>query len=374
MDIFRMFLSVGMAGMFTFLTGCSGAAHQDRSRPLAVVEEDGTVHVRSFDLQLSRLSSKEARQAFVELHHSPKAAQPYTTDQLASFRQALDQRWEHLAEHVKVLYPVDVEERRIAGVRTLIITPKGGVSPSNRDRVLIELHMGGFAVGARNGGLLDGIPVASRGKIRVVAVDYRLAPENHYPVATDDVVAVYKELLKDHRPENIGIYGSSIGGLLASEAVARLLQQKAPGPGAIGILCSSADASFEGDSLHTIGPLTGMEDPGSVAPSPGNLPFTFRDYFGGVDLADPQVSPARSLEVLAHFPPTVILTSTRAFELSSAVYSHSRLVQAGVQADLHVWDGLEHCFFPNYPDLPESRDAMEVVARFFDQQLGRERR
>ena len=74
--------------------------------------------------------------------------------------------------------------------------------------------------------------------------------------------------------------------------------------------------------------------------------------------------------MLARFPPTLVVTGTRAFELSSAVYTHSRLVKAGVHAELHVWEGMFHGFFYN-PDVPESRDCLDVIASFFRHKLGR---
>jgi len=92
-------------------------------------------------------------------------------------------------------------------------------------------------------------------------------------------------------------------------------------------------------------------------------------YFSNVDPKDPLVSPINSPEILAKFPPTLIITGTRAMELSTAVYTHSQLVKLGVGAELHVWEGLFHGFFYN-PDVPESRDAYDVIVKFFDRHLG----
>ena len=67
---------------------------------------------------------------------------------------------------------------------------------------------------------------------------------------------------------------------------------------------------------------------------------------------------------------TLIVTATRGFELSRAVDRHNQLVKHGVDAPLHVWDGLFHGFFYN-PDVPESRDCYDVIVRFFDHHLTR---
>ena len=63
-----------------------------------------------------------------------------------------------------------------------------------------------------------------------------------------------------------------------------------------------------------------------------------------------------------------MITGTRAFEMSAAVNTHKELVKAGVDADLHIWDGLGHAFFYD-PALPESREAFDVMTRFFTRYL-----
>lgn len=93
-------------------------------------------------------------------------------------------------------------------------------------------------------------------------------------------------------------------------------------------------------------------------------------YLMHADPHDPLAFPVRSKEVLAKFPPSLLIGSTRDFALSSVVHTHTLLVQQGVEAELHVWEGLGHAFFMD-PDLPQSRDLYGVVVKFFDKNLGR---
>ena len=95
-----------------------------------------------------------------------------------------------------------MQETSIAGVRTDVIIPLT-MPEANRGRVLINLHGGGFV--SDSGSLVEGVPIANLTKIKVVSVYYRLAPENPFPAAVDDVVAVYRELLKTYNPRAIGI-------------------------------------------------------------------------------------------------------------------------------------------------------------------------
>src|SRR5690606_17957433 len=166
---------------------------------------------------------------------------------------------------------------------------------------------------------------AAIGRIRVVSLDYRQGPKHRFPAASEDVASAYRELLKDHRAEDIGIYGCSAGGMLTGMAVAWFQQHSLPRPGAVGVLCAGMTLSsngFGGDAAYTTASIGESRNPprspGSSAPSAAPLP-----YLAGVSTSDPLAAPASSPQVLARFPPTLIVSGTRAFDLSSAVHTHA---------------------------------------------------
>ena len=122
----------------------------------------------------------------------------------------------------------------------------------------------------------------------MIAVDYRQGPEHVFPAATDDVVAVYKELLKTYPAANIGIYGCSAGGMLTGEVVARLIKDSVELPGAIGTFCGSI-APLGGDSSYVAPALSG--DPVGSGP----ISITERlPYFKNASADDPLVIPSNS--------------------------------------------------------------------------------
>src|SRR3984885_9082724 len=86
-------------------------------------------------------------------------------------------------------------------------------------------------------------------------------------------------------------------------------------------------------------------------------------YFGSSEIKDPMPSPAFSTPDMAKFPLPLVITGTRDELLSDAVYTHTQLVKAGVDAELHVWEGMRHCFL-YWPDPPESREAWQVIVNF----------
>jgi acetyl esterase/lipase len=83
------------------------------------------------------------------------------------------------------------------------------------------------------------------------------------------------------------------------------------------------------------------------------------------------VSPIESFATLAKFPPTLLITGTRDFAFSGALYTDTQLSKLGVDSELHVWEGLFHGFFYK-ADVPESKDAFNVMIRFFDRHLAKD--
>lgn len=343
------------------------AAAHAADMPSVAIDPDGTVHAPAMEVPVSDLLSPEARAYVAE--HLQQMQQP----DLLVQHDGVPVFMEGYLARQKALFAPRRDDVVIAGVHAYDYRPKDGVSAKNQRRVLINLHGGGFSGCFPGCAELESMPIAALGHIRVVSLDYREGPEHRFPAASEDVAAVYRELLKTYPAQNIGLYGCSAGGMLTGMSVAWFQTHGLPRPGAIGIFCAGATMSgggFGGDSDFVAGPIGDARLPAPATRQPSGTALSPLPYFAGADPHDPLVVPAASDKVLAGFPPTLIVTGTRGFELSSAVYTHSRLVKEGIDAELHVWEGLFHGFFYN-PDVPESRDCYDVMVTFFDRHLGR---
>ncbi len=278
----------------------------------------------------------------------------------AAVSQTLEQRrhgtdvWQNHAGDVSAqIYPVHRSEGTIAGVPVRIITPVAGTDP---DHVLLNIHGGGF--NSDSGSWTETIPLANLTKMKVVAVLYRLAPEHPFPAGLDDVVAVYKELLKSYKPAHIAIYGTSAGAILTGEVAIRLRQLHLPLPGALGIFSGMGDFSRVGDSwaMYALQGLSGHLEP----PSPG---VHDGEYVGSTDPHDPVLSPL--FADLRNMPPTLFITSGRDLLLSGTTILDRAFLRAGNDnAQLAVFEGLPHAFW-NDANLPESKEADQMMAHFF---------
>jgi epsilon-lactone hydrolase len=321
----------------------------------ATFDPDGTAHLTRV-VPMPATISPEAQTWLESLAHSTPG--PET---LAERRARTDEWRAKDSAEARKLYPVHVQEATMAGVRTDVITPLA-MPDENRSRVLINLHGGGF--NSDSGSLIEGVPISNLTKMKVVSVYYRLAPENPFPAAVDDVVAVYKELLKTYKPRSIGIFGTSAGAILTAEVTVRLKQMGLPLPGALGIFSMLADFSRVGEARQLF-TLNGF--PGQLQPTDTNhLPDD--QYVGKIDRKDPVLSPFYA--DLRGMPPSLLVTSTRDLLLSDTAIFHRALLRAGSDSQLVVFEALPHAFWYHF-QLPETIEALAVMARFLNEKVSK---
>ena len=338
--------------MAAALVSVAGLAQQQTDS--STIAPDGTATVTRV-VPVPKTVSPEAQAMLARVVSD--ANMPQTLEQ----RRTGTDKWQAGAGEVsKKLYPANVTEATIAGVPVRVVTPLT-IPREKRDRVLINLHGGGF--NSDSGSLTETIPLANLTGTKVIAVLYRLAPEHPFPAGLDDAIAVYKEMLKTYKPKHIGIYGTSAGAILTAEVTAKIKQLGLPMPGATGVFSGMGDFARAGDStaMYALSGLSGYLAP--PKPGPGHF-----EYIGSTDPTDPILSPVYS--DLTGFPPTLFITSGRDLLLSGTTILHRAYLRAGVDAQLVVFEALPHAFWNN-PELPESKEADGLMAKFFDTHLGK---
>ncbi len=325
--------------------------------------EDGVVHVPAFDLPSSEFLSPEALAA-QKMRAKMPAGVPRSDIPIEMMRKGLTAMLAPQVAGMQKMYPVDIAEQSVAGIPVRVVTPKD--KPWDKKRVLINLHGGAFSMCWESCSLLESIPVSWVGGYKVVSVNYRMGPEAKHPAALEDVEKVYRELLKTYKARNIGLYGCSAGGALTAESASWLPTHGLPQPGAIGIFGAGGVRFLAGDSAFISGNVSGTFPPPA---KPGQTaPDMTRGYFDGAEINGPVISPAQFPAVIAKFPPTLIITGTRAMDMSPAVFTNSQLLKAGVKSTLVVGEGMDHCYIYQ-SNLPEARDAYDVIVRFFRENL-----
>ncbi|MEH2612980.1 alpha/beta hydrolase [Bradyrhizobium sp. AZCC 1693] len=238
------------------------------------------------------------------------------------------------------------------------------ISPASTplDKAVLYFHGGGFRLGsvASHRDLIAQIAFASG--CRVLAINYRLAPEHRFPAALDDALAACGWMLdRGLKPDNIAFAGDSAGGNLVLSAMLALRERGLPLPAAAVLMSPWTDLAATGASYVS----RSEADP--IHQRPMILALA-KNYLGGQgDPYDPLVSPLYA--DLAGLPPLLIQVGDRETVLDDSVMLTDLARAAGVDVSLEVWDGMIHVFQMFGAELPEARQAIASIAGFLNRHL-----
>jgi acetyl esterase/lipase len=238
------------------------------------------------------------------------------------------------------------------------------ISPTDapQDKAILYFHGGGFRLGsvASHRDLIAQIALASG--CRVLAFNYRLAPEHRFPAALGDALAAYVWMLgRGLEPGNVAFAGDSAGGNLALATMLALRERGLPLPLSAALMSPWTDLAATGASYVS----RAEADP--IHQRPMILALA-RNYLGGQgDPCDPLVSPLYA--DLAGLPPLLIQVGDRETVLDDSVMFADKARAAGVKVELEVWDGMIHVFQMFGAELPEAHQAIASIAGFLDRHL-----
>lgn len=258
---------------------------------------------------------------------------------------------------------VTISRDTIAGVKVHRVQPTS-VAPQNLDRLFIYLHGGAYVFGGGDAAVREGAVIAAMTGLSVISVDYRMPPDHPSPAAVQDVLVVYRELLKKQSSAAIAMGGTSAGGGLTLAAVHTFKSHGLALPGALYLGTPWADLTDTSDSLHTNEGVDRM-----LLTYEGVLQACALLYAGGTDLRNPQISPVYG--DFSDFPPTYLVSGTRDMLLSDTVRVHRKMRIAGVTADLNVYEGLSHAEFATLVGAPEWQQVYGELAAFLQTHLDR---
>ncbi len=219
--------------------------------------------------------------------------------------------------------------------------------------IVLYLHGGAYAVGSVNGHRAMLARLAKACQMKVLAIDYRLAPEHPFPAALDDALTAYHWLIsQDYDPSNIVIAGDSAGGGLAIATLVSLRDDKLPLPACA--VCLSPWLNLS----HTEQKSNNNNDPFL---NPTILDVYARYYAGETDTANPLISPI--FADLQGLPPILIQVGTNEILLDQIQDFYEKARQANVEIELDCWQGMFHVF-QMFPILPETKLSMKKIAKF----------
>jgi acetyl esterase/lipase len=248
----------------------------------------------------------------------------------------------------------DIETERV-GVNGIpaewIIAPE-----SQENRVILYLHGGGYLFGSARTHRVMLAHMARAAEARVLALDYRLAPEIPFPAPVEDSVSAYRWLLAEGiSAKKMVIGGDSAGGGLAVAALVALRAVGEPMPAAGVCISAWTDMESTGQS-HT----TNAESDPSV--SKERLLKIAKVYLDGKEPTAPLASPIHA--DLTGLPPLLLQVGSIEVLLDDSTLLKSRAKAAGVSVEMEVWDDMPHVWHHYAPILPEARKAIGRIGEF----------
>ena len=233
------------------------------------------------------------------------------------------------------------------------------VAPGAADnRVLLHFHGGGYAIGHPDGYRNFNARMSEAAGARVLAADYRLAPEHPFPAALDDTLNVYKWVLaQGYQPDQVGFMGESAGGGLVFATLLAARDDAVPMPAAAVATSPWVDLANSFDS-HA---FNAEADP-MIAPTVLDA-FAAR-YLNDADPKNPLASPVYAEP--GGLPPVYILAGSTEVLLDDARFLFMNASRAGVDTTIEVAPEMPHIWPIFAYQLPEARSAITRIAAFFD--------
>jgi acetyl esterase/lipase len=236
------------------------------------------------------------------------------------------------------------------------------VPGASEDRVLLYFHGGGMVIGSPRDSRYFTVALGKATKMRVLSVDYRLAPEYPHPAGQEDCVKAYKWLLSSGiKPKNIIIGGLSAGGYYTLTTLLRLKNEETSLP--LGAICLSPATDLRLDSADDSYFENAETDP--ILADSGLTLFCIPAYLAGKDPDDPLISPITG--DLKGFPPLLIQASTCEMLYSGCKRLFEKAKDDGVDVTFETWDDVPHGFHVFGLDiLPEGEDAINHIKVFIE--------
>jgi len=251
--------------------------------------------------------------------------------------------------------PVTVTHDVTEGVAVHRVTPVES-DPRHDDHLFVYVHGGAFVLNGGEASLVEPILIAHRTGMKVLSIDYRMPPAWPAPAGTDDVMAVYRSVLRERSAHSVALGGTSGGGNMCMVTVQHAIRDGIDVPGALYLGTPGADMTETGDSVFI------NEGIDRTLVSYAHYVNAVRIYAGDLDLGDPLISPIYA--EFGGFPPTFLLTGTRDILLSATARTHIKIREAGSIADLLVYEGMAHADYAREMASPESHHAYSELNQF----------
>ncbi len=236
---------------------------------------------------------------------------------------------------------------------------------SDPDRRILYIHGGSWMAGRVEKYRPHIARIAAATSSVVLAIDYRLAPENPFPRGLEDCVTAYKWMCRNgpknkNAASSLFIMGDSAGGNLSLATLLVLKDRQINMPDAAVALSPATDMSWSSPSIK-------KNAKSDVALNAKLMPMVSYGYLQKkVDPKTPYASPL--FGDLEGLPPVLLQVGDTEILLDDAVGFVEKAKAAGVDATLEVYPDMPHVFQAFAPYLPDANQALQRIGEFIKRQ------
>jgi monoterpene epsilon-lactone hydrolase len=254
--------------------------------------------------------------------------------------------------------PVSCERVSAGGVDGEWIAPASAA----KDKAILYFHGGGFRIGSVSSHRDLIARIADASGCRVLAINYRLAPEHRFPAPLEDSLAAYGWMLDQGlKPKALALVGDSAGGNLVLATMLSLRDRGLPLPVAAVLMSPWTDLAATGASYSSRAKADPIHQRSMIL-------ALVKNYLG--DDGDPRNPLASPLYAdLAGLSPLLVQVGNRETVLDDSIMLADKAHAAGIDVELQVWDGMIHVFQMFASELVEGRQAIGSIAEFLDKHL-----
>jgi len=304
--------------------------------------------------------------AFMRLLEDPaKTLPPFPApDDVEAWEQTaarMEAQWiRKYAPYIKSVDP-RIDEISLGGVTCYDIRPRNLPDDS---KVLVYMHGGAYVIYRAGGSMLGrGVTAADKWKVRVVSIDFSLAPRRKFDAITDECVAAVSALVEQGIAlKDIAFYGDSAGGSLAAAVILKMRDRGLGMPAALAMVSPWLDVTLDPDSLVS---LQNQETSYVMQ----HVKVAGAAWADPKDQKNPYASPVYG-DFTKGYVPTMIQGGLKEILLSGMVRMYEKLEDAEIPVKLDLWEAMPHNFPDRVPDAPESIRARKRMGAFLRGHLG----
>jgi acetyl esterase/lipase len=257
-------------------------------------------------------------------------------------------------------YQANITYKKMGNATVIDIKPNNWV---DNGKVLVYTHGGGYTQLSASSTLGGALEVANTTGMRIISIDYTLAPFSKWNQTTDQILSVISDLKNNqgYSMNDIAMFGDSAGGDMTLGSVLKMRDVSIGLPAAVVVFSPNTDLTLTGDTVTTLKEADPVLDADGVR----TLVSTYADPS---EYKIPYVSPVYG-NFSKGFPPTLIQVGTKEILLSDSVRFYQALDQAGIPVKLDVYEGMPHVFQGYLAGTPESKIAISKMNDFLKEYL-----